>query len=74
MKMSNQEKELREVFKAGMVARDAGAEFDEADDWFDAFLEDEADRAVHEFGRRGGSSTSGAEHLVALGIRSDEDE
>ena len=30
----------REAFRAGMVAKDAGAEFDEADDWFDAFIED----------------------------------
>lgn len=35
----------REAFRAGMAARDSGAEFDEANDWFDAYVEDEADRA-----------------------------
>ena len=35
---------LREAFKAGMVAKDAGAEFDESDDWFDTYIEDEARR------------------------------
>ena len=43
--MNEQEKALRDAFKAGMVAKDAGAEFDEADDWFDAYVEDEAEKA-----------------------------
>ena len=41
----DQDNILREVFKAGMVARDSGAEFDEANEWFDAYIDDEADRA-----------------------------
>ena len=41
-----QDKALREAFAAGMVARDAGAEFDEANDWFDAYIEDEAERVA----------------------------
>lgn len=42
--MSNTEKELREAFAAGMVARDSGAEFSEIDEWFDTWTEDEARR------------------------------
>ncbi len=36
------EQALRDAFRAGMVAKDSGAAFDEASDWFDAYIEDEA--------------------------------